>query len=124
MATRNGLRLRALLVSLLFDKSLKRLIESQQEEGKEDASVGKIVTLMSSDVGTINWLIGYLHIYTVEPLLDLIVTFVGLYIFIGAASFGSLAAMCIMIPIGGITSKYAGSLGEKLMKVRIDIIRK
>ena len=116
MATRNGLRLRALLVSLLFDKSLKRLIESQQEEGKDDASVGKIVTLMSSDVVTINWLIGYLHMYTVEPLLDLIVTFVGLYIFIGAASFGSLAAMCIMIPIGGITSKYAGSLGEKLMK--------
>jgi ABC-type multidrug transport system fused ATPase/permease subunit len=113
LGVRGGNRLRAVLIHLLYSKSLKRLINTQMV--KKDASIGKISNMMSADAESIRWFVNFVHWYTIEPLLNITIAMVGLYYVIGAASIGGILTMVILTPLGYFTGRHTNKLLQRLM---------
>ncbi|KAJ3154901.1 hypothetical protein HK101_001591, partial [Irineochytrium annulatum] len=141
-ARRMAMRLKAVLVNDIFRKSLHRVasIESKQKAAEEDgaksdkkgekededesATVGKIVTLMSSDAEKIK---------DTFPFLTDLVTFVfaisvsmaGLFFVVGWSAFAGLFVMIATMPLTYVMASYTEKVVDTLMAAtdkRTDII--
>ncbi|KAI9206778.1 P-loop containing nucleoside triphosphate hydrolase protein [Polychytrium aggregatum] len=105
---RTGTRLRAILIREIYEKSLRRPAtvgqssqgtgDGKSEPGQQDASLGKIVTLMSSDTETIRNMVCYIHVLLETPLRLLLSIGLMVY-FIGYSALVGLAAILICVPI-------------------------
>ncbi|KAJ3155346.1 hypothetical protein HK101_001556 [Irineochytrium annulatum] len=140
---RMEIRLKTILVDGIFRKSLHRassienrqkaseedgakgdIREEKEEEGDESASVGKIVTLMSSDAEKIK--------DTIPLLIDLVtfafaitVSMTGLFFVVGWSAFAGLSIMIATMPLTYFMASYTDEVVDTLMAAtdkRTDII--
>ncbi|KAH6599718.1 hypothetical protein BASA61_002486 [Batrachochytrium salamandrivorans] len=116
---RIGLRIRSIVIMLVYDKSLRpashpdlHIDGSTQELG---ASSGKIVNLMSSDAFKILEVASYFMYLWMTPL-EVILCILFLVIIAGAPGLAGVAVMVVMIPLGGVIGRLVSRLQKRLME--------
>ena len=105
---RVGHRSRIIVLDELFSKSLRRahgISSSISEEGDDQASLGKIVTLMSVDAQRLQELGSYSHHFFVNMPLSLVLSISALYFVIGWSSIVGVGVVLLLGPI----SHFLGS---------------
>lgn len=107
-----GLRVRAGLVNLLYNKSLKL---SNNERSQRPT--GDVVNLMSVDANRLTDLCTYGHILWSGPF-QIVLAFISLYNLLGWQSFVGVGVMIISIPITTVIAKYVKSLSLRQMKIK------
>ena len=115
---RVGNRMRAVLIDLLYQKSLKRanVANVTKQDDDDQASVGKIVTLMSVDTEQIRMFVSYWHEWFIVQPLSVIIALVGLYNILGLSAFAGVATIVALIPIGSFLGNIIRRLQMSLMK--------
>ncbi|RKO92852.1 P-loop containing nucleoside triphosphate hydrolase protein, partial [Blyttiomyces helicus] len=119
---RASLIIRAISVDEIYQKTLRRCagIKKQNEDGSankdDDASVGKIVTLMSTDVERIREYVAYSHRIVLETPLSVILSLGGLFITVGWAAFAGLGVIILFFPAGAFIGQFMGKAQEALME--------
>ncbi|KAI8904886.1 P-loop containing nucleoside triphosphate hydrolase protein [Gorgonomyces haynaldii] len=114
---RSGNRLRAILVHLLYEKSLKRASGAQQvDESEGQATLGKIVTLMSVDAEDIRLFASYCHEWVINQPFSVTIALVALYNVIGISALAGIGIILVMIPAGTFLGKMIRSLQVTVMK--------
>ncbi|ORY36010.1 P-loop containing nucleoside triphosphate hydrolase protein, partial [Rhizoclosmatium globosum] len=131
MARKMSIRIKAVLVNEIYCKSLKRIPsggaadsgEKKENEGKEgedeedDASVGKIVSLMSTDAETIRDSLPELYDIVLMPL-HIASAVAGLLYVVGWPALAGLAVMVFSLPLTYWNSKWNIRVYEKLMAAK------
>lgn len=115
---RTGNRLRSILVDLLYQKSLKRAssVGSAEPDSKAQASLGKIVTLMSVDAEFIRTFVSYCHEWLIIQPVSIVVALVGLWYILQWSSLAGVAMMLLLIPVGSYLGKLITVYQLALMK--------
>ena len=112
LGRRIGLRVRSIIIMLIYKKSLLPISKSESDE-KAAASAGKIVNLMSSDAFKILEVSCYL-MYAWSTPLQAIICITFLFIVAGTPSIVGVIVMVVMIPtsgkIGSLVAKYQKNL--------------
>ncbi|KAL2917396.1 Transporter of the ATP-binding cassette (ABC) [Polyrhizophydium stewartii] len=138
---RVGTRFRSILVAELYTKSLRRAqgvstqtigsdSDSIKAEGDNDdddsqASLGKIVTLMSVDTERIRLFVSYSHQILIEEPLSVILALAGLFSVLGWSAAAGIAMILIISPLATRLGKAIGRLQDTMMTAtdkRISII--
>ncbi|XP_046560393.1 multidrug resistance-associated protein 1-like [Haliotis rubra] len=104
-----GMKIRAVLISVIFRKSL-----TMNNQAKKDSTVGEIVNLMSVDANNINILMTYLFSLWSSPL-QIILALFFLYQTVGYAMFAGLGIILLMMPFNGFILAKVNSLQESMM---------
>ncbi|KAI8923601.1 ABC transporter type 1, transmembrane domain-containing protein, partial [Entophlyctis helioformis] len=129
---RVGTRMRSVLIAELYNKSLHRAQgvsapreggESEEDDGQ--ASLGKIVTLMSVDTERIRNFVSYSHHIFMEDPLSVIFAIWGLFGVLGWSAMAGVALILIFSPIASKLGSASAKLQEDLMSKtdkRINII--
>ncbi|TPX33242.1 hypothetical protein SmJEL517_g03868 [Synchytrium microbalum] len=121
---RVGLQVRTVLLNQVYQKALRRTVGRTGKEGEENASVGKIVTLMSVDAERIRDFICYLHQFAAAPV-QIALCLTALCLLLGPSALGGVLVMTLAIPfnilIGIVTNKYQTLLMKKT-DTRVDIV--
>ncbi|RKO90517.1 P-loop containing nucleoside triphosphate hydrolase protein, partial [Blyttiomyces helicus] len=117
---RASLAVRAISVDEVYQKTLRRCAGIKKNDNgspseNDDASLGKIVTLMSTDVERLREYVAYSHRVVLETPLSVILSLGGLFAIVGWAAFAGLAIIILCIPAGAFIGKFMGSLQEALM---------
>jgi ABC-type multidrug transport system fused ATPase/permease subunit len=99
---RCGIICRTIIIDELYKKSLHR-VQGVSAEG-ENASLGKIVTLMSVDTESIRQLSSNLHLFLIEIPISAVVSISSLYFLIGWSSF---VGILLVFAIGPISKKLS-----------------
>lgn len=107
-----GMRVRAGLVSAIFNKSLR--LSNEDRGGR---ATGDIVNLMSVDASRLQDLCTYGHVAW-SALLQMTLAFVSLYNLLGWPSFIGVGIMIVSIPVNTALARYMRSLSERTMKVK------
>ncbi|KND00323.1 uncharacterized protein SPPG_04647 [Spizellomyces punctatus DAOM BR117] len=129
LGRRVGMRCRSIVIAELFRKSLRRAAgrvsisneESKEESGNADtdgnanASVGKIVTLMSVDAGRVNVLPTFLAILIVTPL-TICITIAFLLKVLGWPALGGVVVMILTIPVTIAQGNYFSRVEERFLE--------
>jgi ABC-type multidrug transport system fused ATPase/permease subunit len=107
---RVGNRTRVVLIDELYRKSLHRVQGSGNEEDGEQASLGKIVTLMSVDTERVRTWLSYCHDCTIQMPISITISIVSLYFVLGWPALVGIALICVLGPVstwlGKIVVKY------------------
>jgi ABC-type transport system involved in cytochrome bd biosynthesis fused ATPase/permease subunit len=111
---RVGTHARTILVSLLYEKSLKRTLAASFEDDAQ-ASVGKIVTLMSVDTERIRNFFAYSHDTLIGIPISIIIATSGLFFVVGYSGLVGIAMIILLGPLGAWSGSMVGKLQEKLM---------
>ncbi|KAL2912810.1 Transporter of the ATP-binding cassette (ABC) [Polyrhizophydium stewartii] len=133
-----GVRMRGILIAEIYEKSLRRRLatssspaaaatssegdadsadesDSDSEESSNgDATLGKIVTLMSVDTHRLRDIIGDTPWLIVKPL-QIVACVVALFWILGLAAFAGVAVMIASIPVSYIVTKYEYKSGDIYM---------
>lgn len=123
---RVGNRSRVIVLDELFGKSLRRAhgisssvsASSSSEEGKgsdDQASLGKIVTLMSVDAQRLQELGSYSHHFLVNMPIALIVSISALYFVIGWSSIVGVGVVLLLGPISHLIGSFFIKAQEELL---------
>ena len=117
LGRRIGLRVRAILIHLIYEKSLARIARSDLAESSSDmnADSGKIVNLMSVDTTKILDVSCY-FMYLWSTPLTATVCVIYLIQVAGLPGLAGLMVMILMIPLGGYLGKLIGRCQAALMK--------
>ncbi|TIC23626.1 hypothetical protein E3Q12_01940 [Wallemia mellicola] len=107
-----GLRVRAGLVNLLYDKSLHL---SNNERSQRPT--GDVVNLMSVDTNRLTDLCTYGHILWSGPF-QIVLAFFSLYDLLGWQSFVGVGVMIISIPVTTVIARYVKKLSLEQMKIK------
>jgi ABC-type multidrug transport system fused ATPase/permease subunit len=109
-------RSRIILIDELYRKSLNR-VQSSNADDDENASLGKIVTLMSVDAEQIRNFLSYFQDCFISLPISLIISLTSLYFVLGWSSLGGIGIMLIISPLSGLIGssvvKYEQALLEK-----------
>ncbi|RKO87324.1 hypothetical protein BDK51DRAFT_13783, partial [Blyttiomyces helicus] len=119
-ARRASLAIRAISVDEIYQKTLRRSASIHKKNGAaidDDASVGKIVTLVSIDAERIREYIAAYSYRILDIPLSMILSFIGLFAIVGWAAFAGLAVIVVLIPAGSYVGKIIGDLQETLMEM-------
>jgi ABC-type multidrug transport system fused ATPase/permease subunit len=129
------IRLRSILINEIYSKSLRRVASTSSSgssssddngntEGKKDdkkdddendiATVGKIVTLMSSDTEKIREGFQFIFFIVVSPI-QIIASISGLLYIVGLPALAGLGVMLLTIPATAYQSNWSNKVFEKLM---------
>ena len=109
MGRRVGNRSRIIVLDELFGKSLRRaygISSSVSEEGDDQASLGKIVTLMSVDAQRIQELGSYSHYFFVNLPISIVISISSLYFVIGWSSFVGVGIVLLLGPISHLLGSF------------------
>lgn len=112
---RVGMQIRAVLVSQLYEKSLRRVTSSDGVDDDGQASLGKLVTLMSVDSERIRQFVSYSHDCLVLQPTSLIVALIFLLKVMGLSGLAGVAVILALAPIGAFLGKIIGRMQEELM---------
>ncbi|TIB16346.1 hypothetical protein E3P89_00354 [Wallemia ichthyophaga] len=107
-----GLRVRAGLVNLLYDKSLHL-----NNNEKAQRPTGDVVNLMSVDTNRLTDLCTYGHILWSGPF-QILLAFISLYNLLGWQSFVGVGVMIVSIPITTVIARYVKKLSLEQMKIK------
>jgi ABC-type multidrug transport system fused ATPase/permease subunit len=114
---RVGTRMRAVLVAKLYHKSLRRTMSSNScDEEDGQASLGKIVTLMSVDSERIRSFMSYSHDLVIQQPLGIVIALVGLFAVLGPAAITGIVMILAIGPLGTMLGNLIGRLQEQLME--------
>ncbi|KAJ3384810.1 hypothetical protein HDU92_003409 [Lobulomyces angularis] len=97
------------------EKLLKEKVASE-EPVKQQASQGKIVTLMSTDTENLRTFFSYLHDALIRLPLSVIISFVALYLLMGWSAFIGLGVLIVLAPLTAYVSKIANDIQTDLME--------
>ena len=111
LQTRMAMRCRAVLIRLIYRKSLRI------DLGATGASVGEVVNLMSADVDSIVWTIAYSDTLWL-PVLQASACLAFIFYLVGAAGFCALTIMATMAIVNNRAFKQVFSTQRKLMVKR------
>ncbi|KAJ3072963.1 hypothetical protein HDU98_002550 [Podochytrium sp. JEL0797] len=126
LARKMSIRIKSVLVNEIYCKSLKRIpnnggsgtaeseTEDKKAEGENDASVGKIVTLMSTDAETIRDTMPELYDVILFPL-HIFAAIGGLLYVVGWPALAGLAVMVLTLPLTYWNSVWNIRVYEKLL---------
>ncbi|KAI8804935.1 P-loop containing nucleoside triphosphate hydrolase protein [Cladochytrium replicatum] len=115
---RSGMQARSILNSQIYEKSLRRGEEKIEEPAEDDtanenASIGKIVSLMSTDTDRIRNFICYVH----EPLiglpLSIICSFAFLISVMGWSAFIGLTIIIALLPTATVLGKMINEVEDQ-----------
>ncbi|RKO89852.1 P-loop containing nucleoside triphosphate hydrolase protein [Blyttiomyces helicus] len=112
------LSVRAISVDEIYQKTLRRCsgIKKNDDEQSEDASLGKIVTLMSKDVERLCEYTACFHRLVCETTLTVVLSLGGLFAIVGCAAFVSLAIIVLCLPAGVFLGNYMDKMDEAIME--------
>ncbi|RKO93599.1 P-loop containing nucleoside triphosphate hydrolase protein, partial [Blyttiomyces helicus] len=118
---RSSLAVRAISVDEVYRKTLRRCAGIKKNgdgspDTTDDASIGKIVTLMSTDVERVREYVSYCHRTLLEIPLSVILSLAGLFATVGWAAFAGLAIIILLIPAGTFFGKLMGDMEDDLME--------
>lgn len=125
-----GIQLRSILVHEILSKSLRRATassapkstnkggEDEDEEESSTASTGKIVSLMSADVGEIRGFVTDLHRPLVDTPLTIIIGVSGLWQLLGPSAIAGLAVVVLSSPASGLALKSIYKIFKKTKLLR------
>ncbi|KAH6566012.1 hypothetical protein BASA60_009663 [Batrachochytrium salamandrivorans] len=129
---RVGTRIRSILVAELYTKSLRRAQgasasteDSSDSENGQQASLGKIVTLMSVDTERIRMFVSYSHQMLIEEPLSALLALSGLFVVLGWSAFAGVILILLISSFAARLGKTIATIQEKLMTntdKRINII--
>lgn len=111
---RIGTRMRAVLVALLYDKSMRRTMGTSTDEDGQ-ASLGKVVTLMSVDTERIRSFISYSHDCLISQPISTIIALTSLFYVLGWSALAGIIMILAMGPLGTYLGKIIGRLQEQMM---------
>ncbi|RLN91060.1 hypothetical protein BBJ28_00026565, partial [Nothophytophthora sp. Chile5] len=109
-----ALRLTVTLKTLLFQKAMRRSIQSRSESKAVDIS-----NLFSSDVDNVLWAAFQINSLWIIPIQIAVVVYM-LYAVIDVAAFAGLAVIAISMLLGFVIAKLSGSAFEDIMKRKDD----
>ncbi|TPX56510.1 hypothetical protein SpCBS45565_g08389 [Spizellomyces sp. 'palustris'] len=120
---RASLRIRSVVVEEIYQKALRRsagvkprsATTTSDEPDKDDASLGKVVTLMSVDAERLREFVAYAHRLTLETPVMAVLVMSALFYTIGWSALVGLLVMALGGPLGGIVGKQIGIIQEQLM---------
>lgn len=117
LGRRSGIRLRAILVNEIYAKSFRRANSSSQgsDGGDEQASLGKIVTLMSVDTERILIFVCYAHQLMISTPFSILIAIGSLFFVLGWSALASILILLITSPLGGYVGKTVSRIEEELM---------
>ena len=120
LGRRSGIRLRAILINEIYTKSLKRATGASQNtsdggNGDDQASLGKIVTLMSVDTERILTFVCYAHQLLICTPLSTIIAIGSLFMVLGWSACASIAVLLLTSPLGTYIGKTISRIQEELM---------
>ncbi|KAG0140699.1 hypothetical protein CROQUDRAFT_664859 [Cronartium quercuum f. sp. fusiforme G11] len=135
---RLSVRLRALFISLIFTKSLRRTdikskptndtgtlsqdddkkngVDEKGEELEARASIGKIVNLVSNDTMSLSEIGAYLSFLWPESIVQLALAVIYLYYLLGYSAMAGVICMVIGIPIQSLLTNLWAKFQKQLMK--------
>ncbi|KAJ3316299.1 hypothetical protein HDU76_001906 [Blyttiomyces sp. JEL0837] len=101
-----SIRLRSTLISEIYGKAMRRAAgavkpTSSDEQQQQKASIGKIVSLMSSEVNRIYGFYYQAHSFLGEIPFHALISVIALFIFLGPSAFAGLVTLILTSPIGG-----------------------
>ena len=117
LGRRSGIRLRSILINEIYSKSFRRAnLSSQTSQGNEEqASLGKIVTLMSVDTERILTFVCYAHQLMISTPLSILIAIGSLFFVLGWSALASIFILLITSPLGGYVGKTVSRIEEELM---------
>ncbi|KAI8912689.1 P-loop containing nucleoside triphosphate hydrolase protein, partial [Gorgonomyces haynaldii] len=110
LGRRIGIRVRAILIDLVYRKSLQRICKSQ-----ENADAGRVINLMSVDASKILEATSY-FMDSYATLIEVIIGPLYLIYVAGWAGLAGFGVMLVMMPIGALIGRLTERLQRKLMK--------
>ncbi|KAJ3393133.1 hypothetical protein HDU92_007964 [Lobulomyces angularis] len=123
---RVGLRIRTILVGEIYEKSLKRPMNSgntsKNNKGEEmqdkdcESSQGKIVTLISVDTELLREFVSYLQDNLIRLPLSIVLAFGGLILLLGPSAIAGLGTLLVIGPLTSWLAKRAQDLQLELMQ--------
>lgn len=122
LGRRSGIRLRSILIGEIYSKSLKRVSSassnnSNSTDGSPDqqASLGKIVTLMSVDAERVLMFICYAHQLMIETPMSTFIAIASLFSVLGWSAVSGILVILITSPLGGHIGKTISRIQEEAM---------
>ncbi|CAH7688816.1 hypothetical protein BY996DRAFT_4577718 [Phakopsora pachyrhizi] len=133
LGRRLSVRMRALFITQIFSKGLRRDEIGQREPSKKNdegvegekpldeeaenpASMGKIANLVSNDVFSVSEIGAYLHFLWPESGVQLILASTYLYKLLGYSALAGIFCMLVLLPVQGYFSSIWARYQKKLMK--------
>ncbi|KAI9208362.1 P-loop containing nucleoside triphosphate hydrolase protein [Polychytrium aggregatum] len=114
---RTGTRIKTILMHLIYQKSLRRPLSSRPAEkdgAPKDASLGKIVTIMSNDTEAVREVVCYLYIVAELPL-KIAISAYALVLLVGSMSaFVGLSTLLICIPLSSWIGRRMNKSQQRL----------
>ncbi len=107
--------MRAVLVSLLYDKSLKRTMSASAPDEDGQASLGKVVTLMSVDTERVRSFVSYSHDVLISMPISTVIALSSLFYVLGPSALAGIVMILALGPLGTYLGKIIGKLQEDLM---------
>ncbi|KAJ3322266.1 hypothetical protein HDV06_003159, partial [Boothiomyces sp. JEL0866] len=114
-ARRAGTRTRIVIVEELYQKSLRR-VQGVSNNETENASLGKIVTLMSVDTNKIRNFLAYSHDCLTGMPLSVIISITSLYLVLGWSAFVGVALIIVLSPLSSYAGKAIVKYQEECLK--------
>jgi ABC-type multidrug transport system fused ATPase/permease subunit len=111
---RIGVRGRAVLIDELYQKSLHRVQFSTADD--DQASLGKIMTLMSVDTERIRTMLSYSHNCFVQLPISIVVAIGSLYWVLGWSSFVGIGLILLLGPISTLLGKIIIRLHDECLQ--------
>ncbi|KAJ3273228.1 hypothetical protein HDV01_004730, partial [Terramyces sp. JEL0728] len=112
---RSGTRARIVIIEELYQKSLRR-VQGVSTKEKENASLGKIVTLMSVDTNKLRQLFAYSHDYITGMPLSAIISITSLYFVLGWSAFVGIGLIIVLSPLSTYIGKSIVKYQEQSLK--------
>ncbi|KAI8916012.1 P-loop containing nucleoside triphosphate hydrolase protein [Gorgonomyces haynaldii] len=116
MGQRTGMRSRTVLVEELYTKTLQKVQGAGENTEDEQASLGKIVTLMSVDAERIRWFFfTYTFIFCMLPV-GLVISVTGLFTILGWSAFAAVGSMAVMAPLSTYLGKFLINAEQEMLE--------
>ena len=113
---RAGNRSRIILIDELYRKSLHRVQGASLKDGEEQASLGKIVTLMSVDTERVRTWLSYCHDVTVQMPLSILISVSSLYMVMDWPALVGVLIIGLLGPISTYLGKLVIRYQDNLLK--------
>eukprot|EP00842_Homolaphlyctis_polyrhiza_P003778 jgi/Hompol1/4400/HPOL_007083-RA len=126
---RVGIQIRGILISEIYEKSLRRAItassvanrsdgakDAKEGDNKDDeASLGKIVTLMSVDTRRLREIVAYLPWIFITPF-QILFCVLALFSVLGWSAMAGVAVMVVSMPLIMFVSKYQYKMSDRYLE--------
>ncbi|KAH9652209.1 ABC transporter C family member 3 [Citrus sinensis] len=119
-----GIRLRAALIAMIYNKSLK--LSSQAKQGNTSGEIINFMTVDAERVAELSWYIHDPWLFLLEVALSFLILYKSLGIASVAAFFGTVIFMLVNVPLSRVQEKFQNELmksKDERMKATSEILR-